>query len=203
MKTHTKGTDTFQFLDRTSGHPESVFKGFIKGETIRYTRTSNNLPDFITKRTMFHEKLINRGYNHTEINKFSLSTEHSDREKYLEKRDKLRMVKNIFTTIYNPYISHHRLKAALTKHWDIIKRDPSLDKLFQKPPLVAYKRHRNLKEKITKAVLTKDETTTLMAPTQDRKSASCINGDVTKSDNNTNIPSNEDLIRILTSLENE
>ena len=37
LKTFTKETETYQYLDRTSCHPKSVFKGFIKSEIIRHT----------------------------------------------------------------------------------------------------------------------------------------------------------------------
>ena len=39
MRTHTKNTDTFQYLHRESCHPSATFKGFVKGEILRYTRT--------------------------------------------------------------------------------------------------------------------------------------------------------------------
>ena len=39
IKTHTKPTDTFQFLHRESCHPTATFNGFIKGEILRYART--------------------------------------------------------------------------------------------------------------------------------------------------------------------
>ena len=41
-RTHTKATDTFQYLSRNSCHPISTFKGLSKGKFLRYARTCNN-----------------------------------------------------------------------------------------------------------------------------------------------------------------
>ena len=49
-KIYTKPTETFQYLDRNSAHPLTTFKGFIKGEVLRYARLCNNETDFLEKR---------------------------------------------------------------------------------------------------------------------------------------------------------
>ena len=62
IRTHTKQTDTFQFLQRQSCHPTATFKGFVKGEILLYIRTCNNEADFNRKLKFFTEKLLTRGY---------------------------------------------------------------------------------------------------------------------------------------------
>ncbi len=47
FKPYTKPTETFQYLHRTSAHPPSVFTGLIKGELIRFVRTSTNKCDYL------------------------------------------------------------------------------------------------------------------------------------------------------------
>lgn len=67
-KVYTKPTETYQYLDRNSAHPLATFKGFIKGEVLRYARLCNNENDFLEKRNSFTEKLLMRNYSLEEIN---------------------------------------------------------------------------------------------------------------------------------------
>ena len=48
IKTFLKKTETFQYLERSSCHPNSTFKAFIKGETIRHMRNTSNAQDLKT-----------------------------------------------------------------------------------------------------------------------------------------------------------
>ncbi|KAK3086137.1 hypothetical protein FSP39_014058 [Pinctada imbricata] len=67
IKTFIKPTNTYQYLDRNSAHHPSVFKGFIKGETIMYLR---NTSDKIILSNMLSELkcyLIKRGYEDKEV----------------------------------------------------------------------------------------------------------------------------------------
>ena len=50
---HTKKVDTFQYLEASSSHAPSVFKGLIIGECQRYCRLSTSETDFIAKRDLF------------------------------------------------------------------------------------------------------------------------------------------------------
>ena len=42
LSTHFKKTNTFQYLHFSSCHPRSVFKGHVRGETIRFIRSNSN-----------------------------------------------------------------------------------------------------------------------------------------------------------------
>lgn len=59
---YIKSTNTLQYLDRRSAHNPSVFKGFIKGETIRHVR---NTTDTTSRNEILNEIKLNlkkRGY---------------------------------------------------------------------------------------------------------------------------------------------
>ena len=62
LRTHTKQTDTFQYLHRESCHPTATFKWFVKGEILRYACTCNKV-DFDKKTKFFTNELMERGYN--------------------------------------------------------------------------------------------------------------------------------------------
>nr|XP_006817019.1 PREDICTED: uncharacterized protein LOC102808054 [Saccoglossus kowalevskii] len=179
VKTHTKTTETFQYLKRNSCHPTSVFKGFIKGETIRYARTCNNANDFLHKRNLFIEKLRVRDYTNNDIERYSSINEHDNRISHLRESMPYNEGQTIFTTTFNPYIQGYRLKRALLKNWDLIRNDLLLCNIFPNPPLIAFRRNINLKDKLTSSSLRTDK--------------------LMKNDT----PNDEELLNILTKLYNE
>lgn len=68
FKTYIKSTNTFQYLDHSSAHNPSVFKGFIKGETIRHVRNTTDTAACNEILNEFKLNLKKRGYSRIEIN---------------------------------------------------------------------------------------------------------------------------------------
>ena len=60
VKTHFKPTNAFLYLDRKRCHSRHVFAGLIKGEVIRYIRTTNNDVDLQYILLQFRLNLIKR-----------------------------------------------------------------------------------------------------------------------------------------------
>ena len=58
VRCFTKPTEIWCYLDRSSCHSPSVFRGFIKGEIIRYhsARNSNNLETYLEKKIRFLQR---------------------------------------------------------------------------------------------------------------------------------------------------
>ena len=75
IKTFIKPTNTFQFLDRKSSQNQTVFNGFIKGETIRHIRNTSGHNELAELLENFKQQLTKRGYQLAEINKDSNETE--------------------------------------------------------------------------------------------------------------------------------
>ena len=61
IKTHTKTTETYQYLHRASCHPDSIFRGFIKGTVILRIRTNSDPDNLKSALANFKTKLIERG----------------------------------------------------------------------------------------------------------------------------------------------
>ncbi|CAG2242261.1 unnamed protein product [Mytilus edulis] len=64
----------------------------------------------------------------------------------------------VFSTVFSRQKSH--IKNNILKHWDKLKDDEEAKLLFDKRPLFAFRRHKNLKDTVTSATL--DELFTLM-----------------------------------------
>ena len=147
IKTYTKPTETYQFLDRTSNHPEHVFKGFIKGRMITFIRNNSQPQDLIETVQNFRTKLKDRGYKPKEIQNGTNIATFPDRAELLADRPKDKTTPLVFVTPYNG--QPNNLARILKQRWNInMTKNKRLRKLFPRPPMVCHKREKNLKEHI-------------------------------------------------------
>ncbi len=153
IKCHTKKTETGQFLHRTSSHPRSVFKGFLRGEIMRYARNNNNIDTFREKKEFFMQKLTNRGYTESELLDADLSINLGDRSTYIQEKPKSLEIPLVFKTTYFPHMSGKHIKNAIMKHWHMIGDHDHLKTIFPKPPIVAYSRTNSLRDTLVRAKL--------------------------------------------------
>ena len=153
-KIHTKPTETFQYLERSSTHPLATFKGFVKGEVLRYARLCNNETDFIEKRTSFTEKLLMRDYTEKEIASATSGINHELRAQYIMNKPKCDKLPLVFKLTYTPHIHTRQIKEALLKNWHLITEHPELSKVFPEKPIIAYKRAKNLKDHLVRSKFT-------------------------------------------------
>ncbi len=153
IKCHTKKTETGQFLHRTSSHPRSVFKGFLRGEIMRYARNNNNMDTFREKKEFFMQKLTNRGYTESELLDADLSINLGDRSTYIQEKPKSLEIPLVFKTTYFPHMSGKHIKNAIMKHWHMIGDHDHLKTIFPKPPIVAYSRTNSLRDTLVRAKL--------------------------------------------------
>jgi hypothetical protein len=163
-KVYTKPTDTFMYLEPSSAHPHHVYMGLIKGETTRYIRNCSHYMDFKTKLDHFLKHMAKRGHNPVRIKKATSTVQHKHRQKMLHStyqttskglptstiKYKAQPPLTISTT-FDPGLKH--LKQAFLAHWRIIQNNINLSNLFPEPPIVAYKRGRNISDIIIRSRL--------------------------------------------------
>ena len=147
VKTYIKPTETFQYLERTSSHPKHVFKAFVKGEIIRYIRNTNNKTELLKQVEAFKKRLIARNYSEEEINHIIENTINLDRRNLLHKSTKTKEKPLVMITKYNP--ASKQLRSKIKKHWKLIQQNEQCAKLFKKKPILAFKRNKNLQEKLS------------------------------------------------------
>ena len=143
-----KETETFQYLDRTSCHPKSVFKGFIKGEIIRHIRNTHAETQRLKIIDFFKSKLLQRNYDASEIDEAINSTLQLERKDLLVDKIKDNARALVLVSKYNPAVK--QLKRAIVKHWNIIQKNLECASIFTVKPMIAYKRHKNLQDILTK-----------------------------------------------------
>lgn len=152
IKSYIKKTETFQYLHRTSAHPPNVFKGLIKGETLRHLRNNSSKQNLNNVLQLYKFNLKNRGYSLKEIQNAMKDALNKTREEVIYKTKDANNSKAIPLTLVTKY--HPSLKALshnLKKHWSLIENDETAKNLFPRPPVIAYKRSRNIGEFIISA----------------------------------------------------
>ena len=151
MKTYFKPTNTFQYLEFSSAHPRSVFKGLVKGECIRFLRSTSD-PSIFRDLTKLSQRLRLRKYPTNFTDPIIKSVPFSLRTKYVTPPNTPTTRKGpIFVTTYSPCISSHSIMQALTQSWDLLDEDT-----FPEPPMVAYRRNRSIAGSLVRARLPGD-----------------------------------------------
>ena len=153
IKCHTKKTETGQYLHRTSSHPESVFRGFLKGECTRIARNNSCNDTFKEKQSFFTEKLETRGYTDQDLENAKKSVSFKDRHLFIREKPKSTEIPLVFKTTYYPHIRGKSLRQAILKHWPKIGDDPKLKTIFPKPPMIAFSRTKSLRDSLVVAKL--------------------------------------------------
>ena len=156
-KINMKKTETHQWLCPESAHCPSVFSALVLGETIRYCRGHTSQSNFSDKVNFFTDKLVERGYDRSKVNNITGKIKFENRDDYLESSRKSETDKNniplVLVTTYTPHTRTQDLKAAVMKFWYKIENNPTLHALFPKPPLLAFKRAKNLADILVKSRL--------------------------------------------------
>ena len=149
VQTHFKPTETFQYTHFSSCHPFSVKKGFIKGEALRLLRTNSVKEIFELRKLEFLTRLIERGYPKELAEKILAEVHFSLRSKALQNKTATSNSVLPFVTTFNPATPN--LKKILMKHWHLITENNKLAQTFPRPPIVAYRKEKSLKDILVRA----------------------------------------------------
>lgn len=113
VKTYQKVNNLYQYLHFTSNHPESIFKGIITGELIRYARTNSTAKEYKKQVERFTERLLNRKYPIRFINEAIKKVNYDKRGTFLKDKTSI--------TIKQP-LQRPILKCNLPPNFIKIKR---------------------------------------------------------------------------------
>ena len=149
MKTYFKPTNTFQYLEYSSAHPHSVFKGLVKGECIRFLRSTSDPTNYQSLITTLHKHLRLRNYPTKFIDPIIKSVPFSLRTSYVTPSRMPEARKGpIFVTNFSPWIHPRAFTNALTHNWTLIENDT-----FPQKPMIAYRRNKTIANSLVRARL--------------------------------------------------
>ena len=145
---YRKPTDTIQLLHYNSNHPTSTKVGVVYSQTLRLRRIITEDVYFEQELQLLQRILTKRQYPLELIyDTFNKARRFTQYKLLFQTKDNDTGQDILpFVTEYNPSLPN--INQILTQHWNIITENPLLNQLFTHKPTIAYKRHKNLKDRL-------------------------------------------------------
>jgi hypothetical protein len=160
FSTYQKPHNKYMYIPYSSHHRPSVFRGFIKGELIRYAVTNTAKPDFDTVCGLFRERLLRRGYPATLFDSITHEVQHSDRLHYFSDASQPASGLSAGTTVRGPVFiatngareSQGSLSKVINGIYDRhLRHSPELADIFGSRIVVAYRNPPNVAKMLVRA----------------------------------------------------
>ena len=145
---YRKPTDTIQLLHYQSNHPISTKVGVIYSQALRLRRIITEDINFEKQLQLLQRILMKRKYPLELIYRtFNKARQFSQHQLLFQTRNSnTRQPILPFVIEYNPTLPN--INNILQQNWNIITNDPTLNEIFPNTPTIAYKRHKNLKDRL-------------------------------------------------------
>ena len=147
---YLKPTDAHLYLNAKSCHPRHVIKNLPKGQFIRIRRICSDDADFDRYASQTKKYFVQRGFTEKQLQHTVESVKKMSRDDLLMDRERTpdKDPHAIFVCTWHPKL--RGLSSVLDKNYEILKNDPTLSKIFDKKPIVAFRRKRNLRNILCK-----------------------------------------------------
>ena len=143
-KLYVKPTDRQSYLHSKSEHPNSTRKSIAYSQALRFNKICYNRSDLHNNCTRLLNTLTKRGYNKTD------TTTQINRAITIPRNELLNKIKTSNTERLPLTVTYNRtlpdLKTIIDKNWHILQIEPKLKDIFAKPPILAFKRNKNLRD---------------------------------------------------------
>ncbi len=147
-----KPTASYQYLHNSSYHPKHVTNSLPKSQLMRIRRICSNLSDYETHAKRFVDHFIKRNYHHKPLTRMVQEVKTMNREELLQYKKRDSSANNRIPLVL---AYHHKLEgiggAIKGAYKQAIMKYPSLKSLFPEPPMVAFRRAPNLRDKLVRA----------------------------------------------------
>ena len=140
----TKDTDKHQYLHVTSSHPNSIKRAIPYGLGIRIKRICSDPEDYSVRRQEVKSHLRKRGYKDHLIEEQLKKVDTINRDQLLNYKQKTENNRVPLVITFSKALPNvHRI---LRKNMKTLHRSERLKQIFQTPPIVAFKRDKNIKD---------------------------------------------------------
>ena len=155
-----KPTAAHDYLQRSSYHPQHLLKAIPKGQFMRIRRICTHLRDYRQHAAKFVDHFRKRGYNEAELQRTASEVEAMSRDDLLKYKRKTTTSDRVPLVI----TYHHKLTnipAIIHKNYDkMVRKYPEMKEVFPSPPVVSFRRPRNLGDSMVRSDHTAKKTTT-------------------------------------------
>ena len=146
---YKKPTDRCQYLLPSSCHPSHITKNIPYNLAYRLLRICSERETLITRLDELKVLLLSRDYRQKAVEDAIKRVLEINREEAIKRIPKKKCDRTIIVLTYNPALPS--VSGILQKHWRVMTQDPYLKKVFPSPPMVAFRRPKNLRDKLIKA----------------------------------------------------
>ena len=148
---YTKPTDSNNYLHCNSAHPSHCKRGIPLGQFLRLRRICLRDADFLKHSVEKAKHLLRRGYPKDIVTRAFRKAWERKRRDLLHPTDQCgeEGTENILVTTYNP--GFNGLSKIVQDNWDLLGSSCSTRSIFEKKPLTAYRRPKNLRDLLVRA----------------------------------------------------
>ena len=169
---YSKPSASFQYLHRTSFHPPHTFLSILKLQFIRIRRICTDINDYWNHSQQFITFFKSRGFYDTILNKICQDIANTPRHN---------LFRNINGTLLNALLTpdksnriplvttwHHKLSGFQSilhrRYPEMINEYPHLKCSFSEPPILSFRRNKNLRKWLVHSCFTKPTPNTHFTP---------------------------------------
>lgn len=147
---YKKKTDRNQYLLPSSCHPQHVSNNIPYSLALRIVRICSEPETRDLRLSELKEMLLSRNYKPKIIDSAVERARAVPRVKALERVSRESSnSRQVFAVTYDPRLPS--INSIVRRHWRTMTRDQYMAEVFPKPPLIAYKRPKNLRDLLIKA----------------------------------------------------
>jgi hypothetical protein len=145
-----KPTDSTLLLHHSSHHPNNCKTSTIYSQALRYRRLITDDEHLHTHLNRLRLILLARGYPNSTITHEFNKIQNITQQELIIKSYTTQLTNTTIQPVIPFIIPFHTdlppIPKILHSHWDLLTRDPELSEHYKKPPVTAFKRHKNLKD---------------------------------------------------------
>ena len=139
---HYKPTDSHSYLLHSSSHPSHVKNSIPYSQFLRLRRLCSDDSDFSNKSEEMCQFFEKRGYPASVIQAAHHRAQQFDRQSALQTSQKEKNDRIPFTLTFHP--RNNPVKAIILNNFKILQNDPVTGAIFSQPPLISFKRDKNV-----------------------------------------------------------
>ena len=152
---HYKPTDSHSYLLYSSSHPSHVKNSIPYSQFLRLRRLCSDDSDFSSKSEEMCQFFEKRGYPVSVAKAGHHRAQQFDRESSLQTSQKDKNDRIPFTLTFHPH--NHAVKSIILSNFKLLQNDPETGRIFSQPPLISFKRDKNVGNFLVRSALKTNE----------------------------------------------
>ena len=148
---HCKPTDSHNYLLYTSSHPKKCIERIPYSQLLRIRRICSDISDFDKHMKTMCLHFLKRGYPLDLLRTSALKARRTDRHSLLHttKTNPTDNDRSVLITTFHPH--DNTVRGIVQKNWDILGKSHSTLPIYERKPMVAYRRPKNIKDLLVHA----------------------------------------------------